>query len=391
VFLFVAIFKGELMDYLLTEEQKMLREMVAKFAKEKIAPVASENERNHRFPWDIIREAGELGLMGIAYPQEYGGAGMDFVSYFLAIEEISRWCASTGVIISAHSSLVCDPIYRFGTEEQKRKYLPDLLSGRKIGSFSLTEAQAGSDAGNTKTTAIKSGNKWILNGSKLFATNGAEADIFVLIASTDPGKKTKGVSAFIVEKDMPGYRIGKVERKLGIRASSTAEIILENVEVPEENLLGELNQGFKVAMVTLDGGRLGIAAQALGIARACLEDSVKYAKERVQFDQPIANFQAIQWMLADMKVEYDAAWLLTYRASLMKDKKMDYSAFAAMAKLKASEVAMDAARKAIQIHGGYGYTEDFNVERYYRDAKITEIYEGTSEIQRLVIARHILK
>jgi len=379
------------MDYLLTEEQKMLREMVAKFAKEKIAPVASENERNHRFPWDIIREAGELGLMGIAYPQEYGGAGMDFVSYFLAIEEISRWCASTGVIISAHSSLVCDPIYRFGTEEQKRKYLPDLLSGRKIGSFSLTEAQAGSDAGNTKTTAVKSGNKWILNGSKLFATNGAEADIFVLIASTDPGKKTKGVSAFIVEKDMPGYRIGKVERKLGIRASSTAEIILENVEVPEENLLGELNQGFKVAMVTLDGGRLGIAAQALGIARACLEDSVKYAKERVQFDQPIANFQAIQWMLADMWMEYEAARLLTWRASVLKDRGLPYTAEAAMAKLKASEVAMDAARKAVQIHGGYGYTEDFNVERYYRDAKITEIYEGTSEIQRLVISRHLLK
>ncbi|ROL58352.1 acyl-CoA dehydrogenase [Bacteroidetes/Chlorobi group bacterium Naka2016] len=379
------------MDYLLTEEQKMLREMVSKFAKEKIAPVAADNERNHRFPWDIIREAGELGLMGIAYPQEYGGAGMDFVSYFLAIEEISRWCASTGVIISAHSSLVCDPIYRFGTEEQKRKYLPDLLSGKKIGSFSLTEAQAGSDAGNTKTTAVKVGNKWILNGSKLFATNGAEADIFVLIASTDPGKKTKGVTAFIVEKDMPGYRIGKIERKLGIRASSTAEIILENVEVPEENLLGELNQGFKVAMVTLDGGRLGIAAQALGIARACIEDSVKYAKERVQFDQPIANFQAIQWMLADMWMEYNAAWLLTWRASWMKDQGLPYSVEASMAKLKASEVAMDAARKAIQIHGGYGYTEDFNVERYYRDAKITEIYEGTSEIQRLIISRHLLK
>ncbi|MGQ9818879.1 MAG: acyl-CoA dehydrogenase [Candidatus Kapaibacteriales bacterium] len=379
------------MDYLLTEEQKMLKEMVAKFAKEKIAPVASENERNHRFPSEIIREAGELGLMGIAYPQEYGGAGMDFVSYFLAIEEISRWCASTGVIISAHSSLVCDPIYRFGTEEQKRKYLPDLLSGKKIGSFSLTEAQAGSDAGNTKTTAIKNGNKWILNGSKLFSTNGAEADIFVLIALTDPGKKTRGVSAFIVEKNMPGYRIGKIERKLGIRSSSTAEIILENVEVSEENLLGEVNQGFKIAMVTLDGGRLGIAAQALGIARACLEDSIKYSKERIQFDQPIANFQALQWMMADMWMEYNSAWLLTWRASVLKDKGLPYTVEAAMAKLKASEVAMDAARKAIQIHGGYGYTEDFNVERYYRDAKITEIYEGTSEIQRLIIARHLLK
>lgn len=379
------------MDYLLTEEQIMLKEMVSKFAKEKIAPVASENEKNHRFPFEIIKEAGELGLMGIAYPQEYGGAGMDFVSYFLAIEEISRWCASTGVIISAHSSLVCDPIFRFGTEVQKQKYLPDLLSGRKIGSFSLTEAQAGSDAGNTKTTAVKNGNKWILNGSKLFATNGAEADIFVLIASTDPEKKTRGVSAFIVEKEMPGYKIGKVEKKLGIRASSTAEIILENVEVPEENLLGELNQGFKIAMITLDGGRLGIAAQALGIARACLEDSVKYSKERVQFDQPIANFQALQWMMADMWMEYNAAWLLTWRASVLKDKGLPYSVEAAMAKLKASEIAMDASRKAVQIHGGYGYTEDFNVERYYRDAKITEIYEGTSEIQRLIIARHLLK
>ncbi|MFW6276041.1 MAG: acyl-CoA dehydrogenase [Bacteroidota bacterium] len=379
------------MDYLLTDEQKMLREMVEKFAKEKIAPVASENERNHKYPADIIKEAGELGLMGIAYPTEYGGAGMDFVSYMLAIEEISRWCASTGVVVSAHSSLVCDPIYRFGTEQQKQKYLPGLLSGEKIGSFSLTEAQAGSDAGNTRTTAVKQGNKWILNGSKLFATNGKEADVFVLIASTEPGKKTRGVSAFIVEKDMPGYKIGKIERKPGIKSSSTAEIILENVEVPEENLLGELNKGFKVAMVTLDGGRLGIASQALGIARAALEDSVKYSKEREQFDQPIANFQAIQWMLSDMKMEYDAAWLLTHRASLMKDRGMNYSTEAAMAKLKASEVAMFCANKGIQIHGGYGYTEDFNVERYYRDAKITELYEGTSEIQRLVISRSLLK
>jgi len=379
------------MDYFLTEEQIMLKDMVSKFAKEKIAPFASDNEKNHRYPEDIIREAGELGLMGIAYPTEYGGSGMDYISYFLAVEEISRWCASTGVIVSAHSSLVCDPIYRFGTEEQKQKYLPDLLSGRKIGSFSLTEAGAGSDAGNTKTTAVQDGDNWILNGSKLFATNGKEADVFVLIASTEPGQKTKGVSAFIVEKDLPGYKIGKIEKKLGIRSSSTAEIILENVVVPNENLLGGLNQGFKVSMVTLDGGRLGIASQALGIARASIEDSVKYAKERFQFDQPIANFQAIQWMLAEMWMEYQAAWLLNYRASYMKDKGMPYSSEAAMAKLKASEVAMDCARKAIQIHGGYGYTEDFNVERYYRDAKITEIYEGTSEIQKLVIARYLLK
>ncbi|TAL69189.1 MAG: acyl-CoA dehydrogenase [Bacteroidetes bacterium] len=379
------------MDYLLTEEQKMLKDMVSKFAHEKIAPVASENEKNHRYPAEIIKEAGELGLMGVAYPTEYGGAGMDYVSYFLTVEELSRWCASTGVIVSAHSSLVCDPIYRFGTESQKQKYLPDLLSGRKIGSFSLTEAGAGSDSGATKTTAKLIDDKWVLNGSKLFATNGKEAEVFVLIASTDPSQKTRGVSAFIVDRDTPGYKIGKIEKKLGIKSSSTAEIILEECVVPKENLLGELNKGFKVAMVTLDGGRLGIAAQALGIARACIEDSVKYAKERFQFDQPIASFQAIQWMLADMWMEYEAAWLLNWRASMMKDKGLNYSTESAVAKLKASEVAMDCARKAVQIHGGYGYTEDFNVERYYRDAKITEIYEGTSEIQRLVISRSLLK
>jgi butyryl-CoA dehydrogenase len=378
------------MDFLLTEEQLMLKDMVSKFAQDKIAPVASENERNHRFPKDIIAEAGELGLMGIAYPTEYGGAGMDYVSYFLAIEEISRWCASTGVIISAHSSLVCDPIYRFGTEEQKQKYLPDLLSGKKIGAFSLTESSAGSDSGNTKTYAVKEGNKWIINGSKLFATNGNEAEVFVLIARTNKQEKHRGLSAFIVERDMPGYKIGKLEKKMGIRSSSTAEIILENVEVPEENMLGKDGEGFKISMVTLDGGRLGIASQALGIARASIEDSIKYAKERVQFDQPIANFQAIQWMIADMWVEYESALLLTWRASVMKDKGMNYSREAAMAKLKASEAAMFCANKAIQIHGGYGFTEDFNVERYYRDAKITELYEGTSEIQRLVISRSLI-
>lgn len=379
------------MDYLLTDEQKMLREMVAKFAKEKIAPFASANERDHRFPKEIIAEAGELGLLGIAYPTEYGGAGMDFVSYALAIEEISRWCASTGVIISAHSSLVCDPIFRFGTEDQKAKFLPDLLSGKKIGSFSLTESGAGSDSGATKTTAVLKGDKWILNGSKLFATNGKEAEIFILIASTEPAKKTRGVSAFIIERETPGYSIGKVEKKLGIRSSSTAEIVLDNCEIPKENLLGEINQGFKVAMVTLDGGRLGIASQALGIAKASIEDGVKYAKERKQFDEPISSFQAIQWMLADMWVEYQAAWLLNWRASKMKDMKLSFSVESAAAKLKASEVAMFCANKCVQIHGGYGYTEDFNAERYYRDAKITEIYEGTSEIQRLVISRSLLK
>ncbi|MFA5511680.1 MAG: acyl-CoA dehydrogenase [Candidatus Kapaibacterium sp.] len=379
------------MNYLLTEEQIMLKELVSKFGREKIAPVAAENERNHRFPTEIISEASEMGLMGVAFPEEYGGAGMDFVSYFLTVEELSRWCASTGVIVSAHSSLVCDPIYRFGTEEQKQKYLPGLLSGQKIGSFSLTESNAGSDSGATKTTAKYDGKNWVLNGSKLFATNGKEADVFVLIASTEPSLKTRGVTAFIVDKETPGYKIGKIEQKLGIRSSSTTEIILENVVVPQENMLGELNKGFKVAMTTLDGGRIGIAAQALGIARAAIEDSIKYAKERHQFDQPIANFQAIQWMVADMWVRYEAAWLLTWRAAKLKQEGMDYNREAAMAKLDASETAMFCANRAIQIHGGYGYTEDFNVERYYRDAKICEIYEGTSEIQRLVISRSLLK
>jgi butyryl-CoA dehydrogenase len=378
------------MEYLLTEDQKMLRDMVRKFAKERIEPVAAENERNHRYPADLIAEAGEMGLMGVAYPQEYGGAGMDFISYMLTVEEVSRYCASTGVIISAHSSLVCDPIYRFGTEEQKQKYLPGLLSGKKIGSFSLTENSAGSDSGATKTTAKFEDGKWILNGSKIFATNGKEADVFMLLASTEPSAKTRGVTAFIIEAGTPGYSIGKIERKLGIKSSSTAEVILENVIVPDENRVGEVNKGFKIAMVTLDGGRIGIASQALGIARAAIEDSIKYSKERYQFDQPISNFQAIQWMIADMWVQYEAAFLLTWRASMMKDKGMNYSREAAMAKLAASEAAMYCANKAIQIHGGYGYTEDFNVERYYRDAKICEIYEGTSEIQRLVISRSLL-
>ncbi len=378
-------------DFLLTEEQLMLRDMVEKFAQDRIAPEASENERNHRFPEEIIKEASELGLMGVNFPTEYGGAGMDAVSYMLTVEAVSRHCASTGVIISAHSSLVCDPINRFGTEEQKQKYLPDLLSGKKIGSFSLTEAGAGSDSGATKTTAKLVGDKWVLNGSKLFATNGKEAEVFVLIASTDPGMKTRGVSAFIVDRDTPGYRIGKVEKKLGIRGSSTVEIILENCEIPKENLLGELNKGFKIAMITLDGGRLGIASQALGIARASIEDAIKYSKERIQFDKPIANLQAIQWMIADMWVEYQSAWLLTWRASKLKDAGIPYSMESAAAKLKASEVASFCANKCLQIHGGYGYTEDFNAERYLRDAKITEIYEGTSEIQRLVISRSLLK
>jgi butyryl-CoA dehydrogenase len=369
----------------------MLRDLVAKFAKEQIAPVAHENQKHSIFPTGVIREASALGLLGIAYPAEYGGAGMDYVSYMLAIEEISRYCASTGVIISAHSSLATDPIYRFGTEQQKQRYLPDLCSGKKLGCFGLTESGAGSDAGATRTTARQVGDTWVLNGSKQFITNGKEADVAVLFASTDPPAKTKGITAFIVEAGTEGYRVGKIEHKLGIRASSTTEIVLEDCVIPKANVLGEVNKGFKVAMVTLDGGRLGIASQALGIARASLEDAVAYARERQQFNHPIGEFQAVQWMLADMLMEYESAWLLTYRASLMKDRGIPYSAESATAKLKASETAMFCASKAVQIHGGYGYIEDFPVERYYRDAKITEIYEGTSEIMRLVIAGSLLR
>ncbi|MEN8221646.1 MAG: acyl-CoA dehydrogenase [Acidobacteriota bacterium] len=379
------------MEYLLTEEQNMIREMVSKFAKEEIAPKASENEKNGTYPADIIKKAGELGLMGVGYPAEYGGAGMDFVSYMIAVEEISKACASTGVIVSAHSSLSVDPIFKFGTEEQKKKYLPKMCSGEWIGCHALTEPGAGSDAGATKTTAKLEGDKWILNGTKHFITNGAEADVSVVFASTDPSAKTKGISAFIVEKDTPGFKIGKLEHKLGIKATSTAELIFEDCAIPKENILGEEGKGFKIALITLDGGRLGIASQALGIAKASIEDAIKFAKEREQFDQPIANFQAIQWMLADMYTEYEAAWMLVYRASTMKDKGLRYTTEAAMAKLKASEVASMCAAKAVQIHGGYGYTDEFNVERYLRDAKITEIYEGTSEIMRLVVSANLLK
>ncbi|MBC8180848.1 acyl-CoA dehydrogenase [candidate division KSB1 bacterium] len=379
------------MDYLLTEEQKMLQEMISKFAKEEIAPVASELQEKGIFPAEIIKKLSELGVMGIGYPEEYGGAGMDFVSYMLAVEAISQYCASTGVIVSAHSSLAVDPIFRFGTEEQKKKYLPDMCSGKKIGCHALTEPGAGSDAGTIKTTAKLEGDKWVLNGTKHFITNGAEADIIILFVSTEPEQKTRGISAFIVEKGTPGFKVGKHEDKLGIRASSTTELIFEDCAIPKENLLGELNKGFKVAMVTLDGGRLGIASQALGIAKACIEDSVAYSNEREQFGQAISKFQAIQWMLAEMSTEYEASWLLTYRGSLMKDKGMRYSKEAAMAKLKASETASFCANKAIQIHGGYGYIKEFDAERYLRDAKITEIYEGTNEIMRIVISSSLLK
>lgn len=380
------------MDYLLTDEQKMLRDMAAKFTANEITPVAAEMEREGRFPHEILKKAGELGLMGITLPEEYGGGGMDSVGYMLALEEVGKGLASLVLIMSTHISLAAGSIHKFGNDEQKKKYLPDLCSGKKVGSFSLTEAGAGSDAAGLKTRAERRGDTYLINGSKQFCTLDPDCDnVIILFALTQPELKTKGISAFIIDKSMPGWRVGKKEHKLGIRTATTSELIFEDCEVPAANLLGEENQGFKYAMIALDSGRIGIATQALAVAKASIEAATEYAKNREQFGKPIAALQAIQWMIADMNTEYDASWLLTYRAALMKDQGLRFSREAAMAKLKASETASFCADAAIQIHGGYGYTEEFPVERYYRDARITRIYEGTSEIQRLVIALNSMK
>ncbi len=379
------------MDFELTEEQKMIQEMAHDFAEKEIKPKAPELDKTERHPTEIIQKMSELNLMGIAIPDTYGGGGADVVSYVLALEEISWGCASVGVIMSVNNSLVCDPIYTFGTEEQKKKFLTPLASGKKLGCFGLTEPEAGSDAAAQKTTAILQGDVWVINGKKNFITNGNVADYCVLMAMTDRSKGYKGISSFIVDCKAPGFTVGVVEKKLGIKASGTAELILEDCRIPKENLLGEVGQGFYVAMNTLDGGRIGIAAQANGIAKAALEAAIAYAKTRTQFGNPISKFQAIQWMIADMATELEAARLLTLRAAFLKDHKQRYEKEAAMAKLFASETANRIATKALQIHGGYGYIQEYNVERHFRDARITEIYEGTSEIMRLVIANNILK
>ncbi len=380
------------MDFELTQEQKMIRDMVEDFAANEIKPLAEKVDKEHYFPKETIAKLSELGLMGVAVPEEYGGAGMDNVCYVLALEAVSRYCASTGVIMSVNNSLACDPVLRYGTEEQKKEYLTPMARGERLGCLGLTEPNAGSDAANLSTTAKLVGDEWIVNGTKLFITNGKEAEICVLIAQTDKSKKHKGIVALIVDmENTPGFRRGKLEDKLGIRGSSTAELIFEEARIPKKNQLGEVGEGFKVALSTLDGGRIGIAAQAIGIARGALEDSVEHAKTRIQFGKPIASLQAIQWMIADMATRIDAARLLALRAAFLKDNKQPYSKEAAMAKLFASETAMWATTKGIQIHGGYGYTTEYPVERYFRDAKITEIYEGTSEIMRLVIAANILR
>lgn len=381
------------MIFKLTEEQEMLRNMVRDFAEKECGPTAAERDEKETFDRYIFDKMAELGLTGIVFPEEYGGAGADYISYAIAVEELSRVDASVGVTLSAHTSLGSNPIYKFGTEEQKQKYLVPLAEGKKMGAFGLTEPFAGSDAGGTRTTAVLDGDEWVLNGTKIFITNGGEAEIYVVFAMTDKEAKPKhkGISAFIVEKGTPGFTFGKKEHKLGIRSSPTMELVFDNCRIPKENLLGQLGEGFKIAMVTLDYGRIGIAAQALGIAQGAYEAALNYAKERKQFGQPIANFQAIQFMLADMATEIEAARLLVYRAAYLASQGVRISKEAAMAKMYASDVAMKVTTNAVQIFGGYGYTREFPVERMMRDAKITQIYEGTNEIQRVVISANILK
>jgi len=375
------------MKFELSEEQSLIRDTVREFAESEIGPSAAQRDEEERFDRSLMFDSlAELGLTGIVFPEEYGGAGADYLSYAIAVEELSRVCASTGVTLSAHLSLGANPIYLFGTESQKQQFLVPLATGEKMGAFGLTEPSAGSDAGSTKTTAVRDGDEWLLNGSKIFITNGGEAEIYVVLARTDKdAKKHHGISAFIVEKDTAGFSFGKKEQKLGIRSSPTMEIVFENCRIPAENLLGEEGEGFKVAMKTLDGGRIGIASQAIGIAQGALEQAVNYAKERKQFDKPIAAFQGISFQLADMATQIEAARLMVYNAAYRASAGLSYSQASAMAKLMASETAMKVSTQAVQILGGYGYSREFPVERMMRDAKITEIYEGTSEIQRLVI------
>ncbi|MBW8056649.1 MAG: acyl-CoA dehydrogenase [candidate division NC10 bacterium] len=378
------------MDFGLTQQQQLFQEMVREFAEKEVAPRAAEVDEEACFPAETVRMMGKLGLMGVTIPEAYGGAGADTICYAIAVEEISRACASTGVIMSINNSLVCDSIHTFGAEEQKRRLLIPLARGEKLGCYCLSEPDAGSDAANLQLTARAEGNHFLLNGVKNFITNGQEANIAIVFATVDRQLKHKGISAFLVEKGTPGFGVLKVEKKLGIRGTSCCQLLFENCRVPRENLLGGIGEGFNIAMASLDGGRIGIAAQAVGIARAAYEAALGYAKGRVQFGQPIASFQAIQFMLADMATTIDAARLLAYRAAILRDQGIQYGLEASMAKLYASEVAMCVTTKAIQIYGGYGYITDYPVQRYFRDAKVTEIYEGTSEIQRLVIAGHLV-
>ncbi|HDJ23961.1 MAG TPA: acyl-CoA dehydrogenase [Candidatus Aminicenantes bacterium] len=379
------------MDFLFSEEQKLLKESIRNFAEKEILPFVREWDEQGAWPQDLTAKLGEMGLLGIIIPPEYGGAGYSNVDYVLILEELSKIDPAVGLVVAAHNSLCANHINLFGDEAQKKKYLTRLATGETLGAWGLTEAGAGSDAAALKTKAVKKGNKYILNGSKLFITNGSVAEILVVMAVTDPTQGRKGISAFIIEKDMPGFRPGKKEDKLGIRAADTAELIFEDVEVPAGNLIGEEGKGYRQAMGILDGGRVSIAAFSLGIAAGALEMSLKYAREREQFNQPIANFQAIQWMLADGFTELEAARLLTYRAAFLEDQGKKIPKESAMAKLYASELAVRASSMAVQIHGGYGFTKDYLVEKFYRDCKLATIGEGTSEIQRWIIAHRILQ
>ena len=378
------------MDFKLSKEHELLRKMYREFAQNEVKPLAAELDEEERFPKETIPKLAKLGMLGIPFPKKYGGAGGDNLAYAICVEEIAKTCGTTSVIICAHTSLCSYPIYAYGTEEQKMEYLPDLLSGRKLGAFGLTEHGAGTDASGQQTTAVLEGDHYVLNGTKCFITNATEAETFVVFAMTDKSKGNHGISAFIVEKDFPGFSIGKHEKKMGIRGSATSDLIFEDCIVPKENLLGQEGKGFKIAMGTLDGGRVGVAAQALGIGEGAIDEAIAYTKERVQFGKRISQFQNTQFQLADMKARADAAQLLVYRAACAKDDgDLKCGFYSSMAKLVAAEMASDVTRRAVQLFGGYGYTREYPVERMMRDAKITEIYEGTSEVQRMVIANNL--
>jgi butyryl-CoA dehydrogenase len=378
------------MDFQLTQEHILIRDTVRAFAEKEVAPRAEEIDASDQFPYDLFKRMGDLGLLGIPFEEAYGGANGDYLSLLLALEEIARVSGTLAIILDAQTSLCCEPIHRYGTPEQKRLYLPALLRGDKIGAFGLTEPNAGSDAGATRTRAVRQGNEWVLDGEKVFITNGSIADVLVVTAKTDPEKGTRGISSFIVEKGTPGFQPGRDEKKMGLKGSVTSQLFFENCRLPAGNLLGKENEGFKQFLVTLDAGRLAISAMAVGLAQGALDKAVAYSKERVQFNQPIAKFEAIQWMIAEMATEIEAARLMVHRAAWLKEQGAHYSKEAAMAKLFSTEVSERACYKAIQIHGGYGYVRDYAVERMYRDQRLCAIGEGTNEIQRLVIARHIL-
>lgn len=379
------------MNFNLTKTQELFRQMIREFAEKEVKPIAAEIDAQERFPLESVEKMAKLGIMGIPIPTEYGGAGGDNIMYSIAIEELSRACATTGLIVSAHTSLCVVPILEFGNEEQKRRYLPKLTSGEWIGAFGLTEPNAGTDSSSQQTTALLDGEEWVLNGSKIFITNAGRAHIYIIIAMTDKSQGNRGISAFIVESGTPGFEVGKEELKLGIRGSSTAELIFTNCRIPKGNLLGKVGGGFPIAMKTLDGGRIGIAAQALGIAQGAMDETVKYTKERKQFGKAISQFQNTQFQMADLQTKVEASRLLVRKAAFNKDQGVPYSTDAAMAKLFAAETAMEVTTKAVQFHGGYGYTREYPVERMMRDAKITEIYEGTSEVQKMVIAAKLFK